>query len=341
MIRANKMPAFGNAAYNLVVNRTTDGAPVGNHSAVTQLRSNFDKAVYDVFKTVVPVTFTVFVLLGILGNGLVIYVIAYRRKLRTVTNLLLANLAVADVAFLFVCGSFTVVHYAFDIFPLGDVPCQIIQYLLFTTCYVSVYTLAAVSAVRFIVVVHGSDHPLVRSKVYVKLLIIGIWLLFLVANVPVTAIHHLEFDPRTNRTECIIDGIDEGRKLFLLTFLLAYAFPLIVIIAFYLAVVRHLRKTGNCVTQHVGHVTKVTAIVVLVFAICWIPLHVHLLVGYYGDLPHGIAYGSLLLVWHVLVFVNSMINPIIYNIFSKDFRREFVVTLSCCIGRTEPIAQNV
>ena len=54
------------------------------------------------FQMVVPSVFAVLVFLGILGNLLVIYVIMSRVELWTVTNIILMNLAVADVCFLFI-----------------------------------------------------------------------------------------------------------------------------------------------------------------------------------------------------------------------------------------------
>ena len=69
--------------------------------------------------------------------------------LRTVTNLLLLNLAASDLAFLLICGGFSVVYYVLAEWPLGPVLCRLIQYLLYVSCYVTVYTLTAVSVVRW------------------------------------------------------------------------------------------------------------------------------------------------------------------------------------------------
>ena len=87
-------------------------------------------------------------MVGTLANALVLYVIASRPVLRTATNTLVANLALADIAFLVLCVPFCVYKYAASHWPFSDVTCQLVQYLLYVTAYVTIYTLAAISALR-------------------------------------------------------------------------------------------------------------------------------------------------------------------------------------------------
>jgi len=47
----------------------------------------------------VPILYGIVTVLGIIGNSLVIYVIVSKERMRTTTNFLLLNLAVADLSF--------------------------------------------------------------------------------------------------------------------------------------------------------------------------------------------------------------------------------------------------
>ena len=85
------------------------------------------------------------------------------------------------------------------------------------------------------------------------------------------------------------------------------------------------------------HVTRVVIIVVLVFAICWGPLHIQLLVAYYGHIPENPIYYAMLIIWYCLAFGNSVLNPIIYNFFSSDFRRSFRQVM-CCQAESPPVS---
>ena len=68
------------------------------------------------------------------ANGVTVTVIVTRRaRRRSPTNVLLLNLALADLAFLVVCVPFTAVKYAAASWPLGDAACRVANYLLYVT----------------------------------------------------------------------------------------------------------------------------------------------------------------------------------------------------------------
>jgi len=89
-------------------------------------------------RIVVPVLFGLITVVGLSGNGLVIHVIVTKRRMRTVTNLLLLNLAIADVCFVLVIPPFTAYMQATSSWPFGDVACRLLHYLVNVTAYVIV-----------------------------------------------------------------------------------------------------------------------------------------------------------------------------------------------------------
>lgn len=72
-----------------------------------------------------------------------------------------------------------------------------------------------------------------------------------------------------------------------------------------------------------SRVTRVLVVVVAVFAVCWLPLHVHLLVAYSGAQPTRRWYEIYRVLAHCLAYSNSCMNPVIYSYVSTDFRRQF------------------
>ena len=111
-----------------------------------------DYFAYILFSIVVPILFGLVTLLGTFGNLLVIYVIFSRQKMRTVTNLLLLNLAFADLTFLLICPPFTAYSFATMRWPFGNVVCKLMHYLLNVTVYVTIYTLVLISVIRWVVI---------------------------------------------------------------------------------------------------------------------------------------------------------------------------------------------
>lgn len=73
--------------------------------------------------------FVVVFLLGISGNLLVCLAVWRNRNLRTLTNVHLVNLAVADFMVIAVCLPPTLLHDALESWFLGTVGCKIVTYL--------------------------------------------------------------------------------------------------------------------------------------------------------------------------------------------------------------------
>lgn len=84
----------------------------------------------------------------------VVLVVAANQQMRSTTNLLIINLAVADLLFIVFCVPFTATDYVLPFWPFGDIWCKIVQYLIVVTAYASVYTLVLMSLDRFLAVVH-------------------------------------------------------------------------------------------------------------------------------------------------------------------------------------------
>lgn len=331
---------YGNtSAQEMAANTSVRNVEEVRGHALTVDDCSQNELIFRVYQVIVPTIFAAIVFLGLLGNLLVIYVIVSRKSLQTATNLLLLNLALSDVSFLLICGSFSVVHYVLTEWPLGDALCRTAQYLLYVTCYVTVYTLIAVSAVRYVTVVYGPNARFIHSKKNILGIVCLTWITFLLAKIPIIVVHGISVDLSTGRTECIIMGKTDARRLFASFFVFGYAFPLLVITTLYLLIVRHVKKHqpqfSNGITHaqrtllphqpqpQQRHVTRVLVVVCATFAGCWLPLHLHLLVSYYARTPSNLVYKILLIVWHALAFANSALNPIIYHCFSQDFKNAF------------------
>ena len=78
--------------------------------------------------------------------------------------------------------------------------------------------------------------------------------------------------------------------------------------------------------------TCVIILVVVIFAILWLPVHIHLPAAYFGDIPQSRFYLTISLLWNTLAYFNSCVNPIIYNYASKDFRDAFTEVMCCYAG---------
>jgi len=294
---------------------------------------------YVLWTIATPIVFALITVVGVIGNLIVVMVIVTRRSRRqSPTNILLLNLAVADLAFLVVCVPFTAVKYAASSWPLGETACRVVNYLLYVTVYVTVYTLVAVSVLRYIVVVcstsrlagvvHRARPAAVTSAV--------IWALSLVGNGPTYGaftVKSIGADVAGSYEYCGVE--DDALSVTVLAFfVVGYALPLTAISALYVLIACHVRRHRRLVAGRprggpqsvsragraaaAGHrnarTLRLIVVVVVVFGVSWLPIHLQSLAGYFGlHSPRGAVYEVFRIVWNCMAYSNSCANPFIYH----------------------------
>ena len=314
------------------------------------------------YKRTTPVLFGLITTVGIIGNCIVVCLILSKPEMRNTINLTLLNLAFCDLTFLTVCVPFVAYHYAADNWKIGEVMCKLSQFLLYVTVYVTVYTLVLISALRFLSVVHSSKTSHIRTKRNVIVFISIIWAIMLLGNTPILFIYRVKEFP-TDGTEpyyyCGMESVHTGRTIFMSFFFLAYLLPLAAILSLYLSILKYLKRkrtesfrhstgrgscNGPCVhaQERTTHATRIVIIVVVVFGVCWLPLHLHLLMVYFGHQPEHYIYQIYRILCHCLAYANSCMNPFIYHYASKDFRNAFNDLWSKCrCSRKGPPPENM
>ena len=289
---------------------------------------------------IAPITFALISLVGIIGNSLVIYVILAKKQMRTSTNLMLLNLAIADIAFLLVCAPFTAYKYVALTWSFGNFWCKTVKYFLYMTAYVTVYTLVCISLLRYLTVVCNVASAKYRTKTMVLGYIIAIWLMMLSVNIPVLLISRVK--RFSLYSYCGMENT-ATTPFFFSFFVFAYVLPLLAICILYLLIMRHLNQNksasvGASAGERTSRVWKVVVVVVAVFGLTWLPSHVNTILGIYGKTPDWTFYEVFRILWNCLVYGNSCANPIIYNYVSSDFKKCFREIFQC--GRILPKCLN-
>lgn len=141
---------------------------------------------------IVPIFFGLIAITGFLGNCLVIIVVLINPKMRSTTNILIVNLAIADLLFVIFCIPFTAIDYITTIWPFSDIWCKIVQYLIVVTANASIYTLVLMSLDRFLAVVYPITSKTMRTEKITKFAILCLWLGILLISIPVAFVHELE-----------------------------------------------------------------------------------------------------------------------------------------------------
>ena len=87
-------------------------------------------------------------LIGVGGNGLVIFAVTGDYKQRTNTTMFLVSLATSDILFLLVCVSYEISSYFIDHWQLGTVLCKFSGFVEMVTATLTVLNLTIVSVER-------------------------------------------------------------------------------------------------------------------------------------------------------------------------------------------------
>lgn len=122
-------------------------------------------------------------LLGVPGNLFIVWSILVHIKRRSVTTLLILNLACAD-GFLMALTIFFIVYLAKQSWVFGDVMCKGIFYLCNTNMYASIFLIMLMSVHRMVVLVLPRRLSSRFSRKVMRRLLIGMWVLVMVFAIP-------------------------------------------------------------------------------------------------------------------------------------------------------------
>ncbi|KAL6424641.1 hypothetical protein ACFW04_009968 [Cataglyphis niger] len=288
---------------------------------------------------VVPLFFGIIGILGLVGNSLVVVVVAANPGMRSTTNILIINLAVADLLFVIFCIPFTATDFVLPYWPFGNIWCKIVQYLIIVTAYASVYTLVLMSLDRYLAVVHPIASMSWRTENH-AILAIGIaWVVILALSAPAFVIHgeiHYMFQEgdglSENLTACRILSQYDWTSYQVSFFLMSYVLPLVLICIFYMSVLIKLWRSARVSAESRRgrrRVTRLVFVVVGVFAACWCPIQVILVSKSLDVFPLTTTTIMVQIVSHILAYTNSCVNPFLYAFLSDNFRKAFRKIIYC------------
>ncbi|XP_029293571.1 somatostatin receptor type 5-like [Cottoperca gobio] len=279
------------------------------------------------FSVVTAVVYTIVFIVGLLGNTLVIYVVVRYSKMKTITNMYILNLALADELYILgipFLGTNSVLSY----WPYGDFFCKVCMTADAMCQFSSTFCLTVMSIDRYLAVVHPIRSAKWRKPQVAKVFNGMVWVVSFVVVLPVTIYSHVQKDFNT----CNITW-PEPRELWSIVFILytsilGFFGPLVVICLCYLLIVIKVRSAGVRAgltkrRKSERKVTRMVVIIVLVFVLCWLPFFTTNIVNLIHIIPENNTNAAIYFFLVILTYVNSCANPILYGFLSDNFKRSF------------------
>lgn len=292
--------------------------------------------------------YSVLFIISFCGNALVCYVIFRQKRLYTVTNFFIANLAVADLFVTLVNVPFNIARNLMEEWPFGDFLCHLVNFSLMVSVYVSTFTLAAIALDRQQVLLYPLNPRI--SKPIGMLVLFLIWTSAIWLSLPYgiyTRVVDVNLIVKTVR-RCRSDFPEPSDRfeqcLSVATIILQYCIPLTIIAITYGRIVRKLwarTYLGDATqNQQLSHAKakrksiKMLITVVFLFALCWMPLNLyHLLTDLHPNTEIFHYNSTVFFICHWIAISSTCYNPFVYCWLNQRFRAEVKSKFRTCVQR--------
>ncbi|NXK55705.1 NK1R protein, partial [Chauna torquata] len=287
------------------------------------------------------VAYTLIVVVSVVGNVVVMWIILAHKRMRTVTNYFLVNLAFAEAS---MSAFNTVVNFTYAIhneWYYGLLYCKFHNFFPIAAVFASIYSMTAIALDRYMAIIHPLQPRL--SATATKVVIGVIWVLAFLLAFPQGYYSVMEKLP--GRLVCLVAWPEHSTNVYGKTYhfcmtILIYFLPLLVIGCAYTVVSITLWASeipGDSSDRYHEQVSakrkvvKMMIIVVCTFALCWLPYHIYFTLQYFNPewyLQKFIQQVYLAIMW--LAMSSTMYNPIIYCCLNDRFRIGFKHAFRWC-----------
>ncbi|XP_013773952.1 growth hormone secretagogue receptor type 1-like [Limulus polyphemus] len=332
----------------------TDYLLAGNDSVI-EPDLNIDAADL-AFPTSIRITATFFcvviLVLGTTGNILVPIVVCCTKELRNSTNIFLINLSVADLLVLLVCMPTVLIelHSKPEVWVLGKGMCKAVPFVELAVAHGSILTILAISFERYYAICKPLKASYKCTKIRALVIIVLVWVVSVLITSPMLVIAeytHTEYVDGSTVPICLTQAITIWKKsyFFLITVVFFWV-PLIVLLVIYGMISKRLvvdRILFTSTPENSQVLARKQAVVMLAavmvcFFVCLMPFRSFTIWSITAS-PEQVqslgmeGYYVLLYFCRVMHYLNSAINPILYNVISSNFREAFVRLLQCAASR--------
>lgn len=299
-----------------------------NFSTVTETEKYIKLGLY-------VITFTVAV-----GGNSVVPLVLWKRKRKSVNDLLILNLSVSDLTLM-------LLSLPLNTFLLGGVNfpvffCKIVSPLMTATFNVSIFTLTFMAVYRWRVIVN-SLQPEMRHR-HVIAWIIVIWIAGCLLLLPLVIV--AENDETGGCRESWKPY--QSRVYTLILFTLQYMLPLTIIAGAYMLIGIDIGKAKErhdinaqdrfaleARRKEDLQIIKMMGLIVILFALCMLPIQVAWLMTDFGADKDKEFWNIFLRMADIAAYLHACVHPIVYGTITKYFRREYMKyakTVFCCKG---------
>ena len=289
---------------------------------------------HDTIVLSLTVLYAITMLVALVGNTLLIYIVWKKPRTRNLTSFMFVNMAVADLMVVVFQMPVSITHFYVSGSSefLQVFSCRFLYYAVYVSTIASIFCLTVIAFDRYFAVVHPFRRSIWFRKPKIITPVVWISSIALMSVVPVAF--------KSVNGVCFFDDTVISPLVFWSCILaLTYLLPLAIISILYIIVAGklwlHEMPADHEVREHQRQqeipkkkVIRMLTIVVVVFAVCWLPVHVY-------QMDNSVKMGalwppSLIYFCYWLSQANSAINPWLYIGLNKKMKAAFTKMIRCC-----------
>ncbi|XP_066541427.1 chemerin-like receptor 1 [Hoplias malabaricus] len=264
------------------------------------------------------VSSVIIIVLGLTGNGLVIWIAGFKVR-KSVISIWFLSLAVSDFLY---CSTlpFFVYYMITETWIFGQFMCYLICLNISLNLYCSIFLLTIISVDRCVIVMFPVWAQNQRTVKRASMVVVVVWFISAIFNVPALVIPHSE-NRMITTDQCKI--YTDSAAIPIYEFIFGFLIPFLIIITCCFIIIRKL-KTMQMVSSKKPF--RIMIALSATFLICWLPYHIVTLI--YISIKQNQILKIMDVFGFILVNANSCLNPFLYAFMGKDFKKQFYAILS-------------
>ncbi|CDQ62781.1 unnamed protein product [Oncorhynchus mykiss] len=258
-------------------------------------------------------------LLGVCGNGVVIWIAGLKMK-KTVNTTWYLSLAVSDFIFC-ACLPFNIINTVTKDWIFGLFMCKFTSFVMFLNMFCSIFLLVIISVDRCVSVmfpVWAQNH---RTMGKASVVVVLAWVASVALSIP--SIVFRDVKTHLGMRKCFNNYRDQhSHKMIAVSrFIGGFVLPFFIIIFCYSVIILRLRT--NRMMSKSSKPFKVMTALIATFFICWLPYHVFVLLELNHQSYDLEIIRAGLMVGTTVAIANSFLNPMLYVFMGNDFLQKF------------------
>ncbi|XP_014812449.1 PREDICTED: C-C chemokine receptor type 5-like isoform X1 [Calidris pugnax] len=272
-----------------------------------------------------PPLYSLVVIFGFIGNMLVVFILIEYKRLKSMTDIYLLNLAISDLLFIFSLPFWA--YYAVHDWIFGEALCRILSGVYLLGFYSGIFFIILLTLDRYLAIVHAVFALKARTVTYGILTSAVTWVVAILASVPGMVFHKTQKE--STRCTCSAHYPTDATIFWKYSYILkmnilGLIVPMLIMIFSYSRILKTLLR---CKNEKKQKAVRLIFVIMICYFLFWTPFHISSFLHTF----QGLLFNSnceiksrlekAIQVTETVSMIHCCINPVIYAFVGEKFRK--------------------